>query len=66
MNKAKPKKLAGPKPLVAFRADQAVLDAIDRLVAAANVPAASAGAARAIAIRQAILAQAARLDGKER
>jgi hypothetical protein len=51
--------------MVNFRADRTVLDAIDRLAEAETADGAVlAAGARSIAIRRAILAAAARLDGK--
>jgi hypothetical protein len=47
---------------VTFRADEAVLSALDRLTAALNVPGLAPGGARGVAIRRAILMAAAKLD----
>ena len=57
-------KTGGPSTVVNFRADRAVLDAIDRLTAALDIPGVTASGARSVAIRRALVEAAARLDGK--
>ncbi len=58
----RPKGKTPPLSLVTFRADEAVLEALDKLVVALNVPGLAPGGARGVAIRQAILTAAAQLD----
>ena len=58
----RPKGDAPPLQLVTFRADPAVLAALDKLAAAIPVDGYVASGARSVAIRRALLDAAARLD----
>lgn len=60
----RPKGTTPPLTMVNFRADAAVLDAIDRLTAALDVTGLAGGGARSVAIRRALLDAAARLPKK--
>ncbi|MEO9193773.1 MAG: hypothetical protein ABI445_08930 [Polyangia bacterium] len=64
----RPKGESPPLGSVTFRADPAVLDAIERLTAAAtaDISGLAAGGARSFAIRRALLAAAAALNERRK